>query len=299
MVERLFGAWDGAGATAAASAHDRRHGHVGRAPRPGHPSAGLGADRDPDRPSGRPAPDRRLPCRLGHERHPRRPVQLAPQHEAARGEGLHLRGGRRLRHAPGRRTVRGACRGQHGGHRAGHRGHARRADADPRGAGRGRRAGRRSRLPDRRLPAPVRDRRGGRRRARQPRRPRPGRRGAGRLSLEHRGGRHRGGDGRRPVAHRCRQRFDRAGRRRRCVRPRRSRRPAWAGSSSSATRSPARRVRSTDEHPARSTTTARPARRPVPRSPRFRSSRTSLPKRRHRGAIPEAETFSPSLVSVG
>ena len=36
-----------------------------------------------------------LPCGLGHERDPRRPVQLAAEHAAPRGEGLHLRRGRR------------------------------------------------------------------------------------------------------------------------------------------------------------------------------------------------------------
>ena len=43
----------------------RRHGHVGRAPRPGHPSAGLGPDRDPRRPSrlSRAGSRTSMPCR--------------------------------------------------------------------------------------------------------------------------------------------------------------------------------------------------------------------------------------------
>ncbi len=79
--------------------------------------------------------DPRLPRGLGHERDPGRPVQLAPEHEAARGEGLHLRRGRRLRPAPRRRAVRGARRREHrgDGRRAG--GHARRARPDPRRSG--------------------------------------------------------------------------------------------------------------------------------------------------------------------
>ena len=102
-------------------------GSHGRPGRPGRPSAGLGPDRDPHRPPRAAAPDRRLPRRLGHERHPRRAVQLAAQHEAARGEGLHLRRGRRVRHAPRRRPVLGPGRGQHRGHGPGHRRHAGRA----------------------------------------------------------------------------------------------------------------------------------------------------------------------------
>ena len=87
----------------------------GRTHRPGHPSAGRGPDRDPGGPPGPASADPGLPCRLGHERDPRRPVQLAAEHAAPRGEGLHLRGRRRLRHAPRRRSVRRPCRGQHRG----------------------------------------------------------------------------------------------------------------------------------------------------------------------------------------
>ena len=58
------------------------------------------------------------------------------------------------------------------------------------------RARRGARLPDRRLPAAVRDRRCGRRGAGQPGRPRARRRRAGRLPGEHRGRRYRGHRGR-------------------------------------------------------------------------------------------------------
>ena len=81
-----------------------------RSRRSRHPPAGVGPDRDPDRSSRAAAPDRRLPCRLGHERDPRRALQLAPEHEAARGEGLHVRRRCRLRHAPRRRSVLGPSR---------------------------------------------------------------------------------------------------------------------------------------------------------------------------------------------
>ena len=80
------------------------------------------------------------------------------------------------------------------------------------------RAGRRARLPDRRLPAALRDRRRRRRRARQPGGPRPGRRGAGRLPGEHRSRRHRRRRRGRASAPPRRRRLDRAGRRRRRVR---------------------------------------------------------------------------------
>ena len=109
---------------------DRRHRDVRRAARPRDPPTGLRPDGDPGR-TPRPAPsDRRLPRRLGDERDPRRPVQLAPQHEAARGEGLHVRRGSRVRHAPRRRSVLRSRRRQHRGHRAGDRRHAGRADPD-------------------------------------------------------------------------------------------------------------------------------------------------------------------------
>ena len=67
---------------------------------------------------GRAAADRGLPRGLGDERDPRRAVQLAPEHEAARGEGLHVRRRRRLRPASRGRPVLGPGRGQHRGDRA-------------------------------------------------------------------------------------------------------------------------------------------------------------------------------------
>ena len=73
-----------------------------------------------------------LPRGLRDGRDPRRAVQLAAEHEAPRGEGLHVRRGRRLRPAPRRRPVRGPGRGQHRGDGAGHRRHARGADPDAR-----------------------------------------------------------------------------------------------------------------------------------------------------------------------
>ena len=56
---------------------DRRHRDIGRSSGSGHPSARFRPDRDPDRPSRPVAVDARLPCGVGHERDPRRPVQLA------------------------------------------------------------------------------------------------------------------------------------------------------------------------------------------------------------------------------
>ena len=64
------------------------------------PPAGLRPDRDPDRPRGAAAPEPGLPRRLRDGRDPGRPVQLAAQHEAPRGEGLHVRRERGLRPAP-------------------------------------------------------------------------------------------------------------------------------------------------------------------------------------------------------
>ena len=95
------------------------------------------------------APIRRLPRPLGHRRDPGWPVQQPAQHEAARGEGLHVRRRRRLGPAPRTWAVRRPCRGQLRGHRSRADGPARRADADPRGAGRRRRARGRARLPRR------------------------------------------------------------------------------------------------------------------------------------------------------
>ena len=160
LAERLFGSWRvGRGRGPRSGPRDRRHRLDRRSRRPRHPPAGLGPDRDPDRSPRAAAPDRRLPRGLGHGRDPRRALQLAPEHEAARGEGLHVRRRCRLRHAPRRRAVLGPGRGQHRGHGPGDRRHARRADPDARHRGRRVRARRRTRLPDRRLPASVRDRR--------------------------------------------------------------------------------------------------------------------------------------------
>ena len=128
-----------------------------RTPDPADPSAGLGPDRDPDRPRRRRPAGSRLPRPVGHGRDPGRPLQLAAEHEAARGEGLHLRRERRLGAAPWPGTVRRPGRRQRRGHHAGRPGHPRRAGADPRGAGHGGRAQGGARLPGRRLPDPLRD----------------------------------------------------------------------------------------------------------------------------------------------
>ena len=100
--------------SACSAAGGRRYGAVARAAgsstpgarpravRPRHPPAGRGPDRDPDRARRAAAPDRRLPRALGDGRDPRRAVQLAAEHEAPRGEGLHVRRGRRLRPPPRR-----------------------------------------------------------------------------------------------------------------------------------------------------------------------------------------------------
>ena len=91
MAERLLGGWALArGATAIGGAGQlgiRRQLARHQAPR----SAGLGADRDPRRPRRRAPPDRPVRSAERDERDPGRPVQLAPEHEAARGEGLHVR----------------------------------------------------------------------------------------------------------------------------------------------------------------------------------------------------------------
>ncbi len=79
----------------------RRERSPRRADRAALPPAGRGPDRGPHRPRRAAAPDRRLPRGVRDERDPRRAVQLAPEHEASGGEGLHLRRRRRLRHAPG------------------------------------------------------------------------------------------------------------------------------------------------------------------------------------------------------
>ncbi len=119
---------------------DRRRRRRPPSVRPRPPPAGCRADGDPDRPCRGAAPDRRLPRPVGHGRDPRRAVQLAAQHEAARGEGLHVRGGRGLRPPPCRRAVRGARRGEHGGDGPGRRRLPRRAGPDPRRARRRRRS---------------------------------------------------------------------------------------------------------------------------------------------------------------
>ena len=131
MVERLFGAWDGAGATAAASATIADTGtSVGRLVRVIHRPGSVQTEiRVGHRGVPRRIPDFHAVSVMA--RHPGWPVQFAPQHEAARGEGLHLRRGRGLRHAPRRRAVRRARRGQHGRDRPCDRGHARRAGAYP------------------------------------------------------------------------------------------------------------------------------------------------------------------------
>ena len=127
IAERLFGVVDGVGRR-----QPRRTRSIDDA---GTPSA-AGPRRSTDRARSRPRSGSaiaacrggsRLPRRVGDERDPRRAVQLAAEHEAARGEGLHVRRGRRVRHAPRRRSVRRARRGEHRGHRAGHRRHAGRA----------------------------------------------------------------------------------------------------------------------------------------------------------------------------
>ncbi len=115
LAERLFGSWTASAAPELLAARWRteRRRLDGRPGGPGDPPTGVGPDRDPHRTSRTAAADRGLPRGLGDERHPGRPVQLAPEHEATRGEGLHLRRRRRIRHAPRRRTVRGAGRRQH------------------------------------------------------------------------------------------------------------------------------------------------------------------------------------------
>ena len=140
-----------------APGHPRRR----RGPRrPGRRRAGRAAvrrrgaapgrrDGQRDRSSTRPRRDRRIvrvvhrpgsvqtEIRIGHRGLPRRipdfhavSVMSAilgglfnspAEHEAARGEGLHLRRRRRVRPAPRRRAVRGAGRGEHGGHGRGDR----------------------------------------------------------------------------------------------------------------------------------------------------------------------------------
>ena len=129
-------------------------------------------------------------------RDPRRPVQLAPPDEPARGAratrtasdaGFDMRRGRRARS-----RVRTAV--QTRGDRAGHHRSARRAAPHSRDAGHPGGASRRARLPGRRLPAPVRDPGRRRRRSRRPLRPRP----AGRRTDALPGGRRCGHNRRRP-----------------------------------------------------------------------------------------------------
>ena len=77
-----------------------------------------------------------LPRRLGDERDPGRPVQLPAEHEAARGEGLHLRRERGLRHAARRAARSRRERRSTPMSRSRRSSTARRARPDPRGAGR-------------------------------------------------------------------------------------------------------------------------------------------------------------------
>ena len=105
---------------------------------------------------GHPGLPRRIPdfhAVVGDERDPGRPVQLAAQHATARGEGLHVRCGRRVRPASRRRTVRRAGGGQHRGDGPGRRRDAGRARTDARRTGHDGGGHRGARLPDRRLPA--------------------------------------------------------------------------------------------------------------------------------------------------
>ena len=119
LADATLGGWTrSTGAAAGAAAGRRRRPGTGRRG-PRHPSTGQRPDRDPDRPRRPAAADPGLPRGVGHERDPRRAVQLAAEHAAPRGEGLHVRRRRRLRPAPRRRPVHGARRGQHRGHRPG------------------------------------------------------------------------------------------------------------------------------------------------------------------------------------
>ena len=125
------------------------------------------------------APDPGLPRAVGHGRDPRRAVQLAAEHEAPRGEGLHVRRGRRLRPAP--RAPGRSPRGPRSTPRSPSR---RSSTCSPSSTGSatsrvdGGRARGRPRLPRRRVPAAVRDAGAGRRRAGRAGRPRPARRRA-------------------------------------------------------------------------------------------------------------------------
>ena len=96
-VERLFGDWQAEGATPTRTPDDASA--VTKRVRQGRPSTGGGPDGDPRGAPGRAAPASGLPRDLGHERDPGWPVQLPAEHEAPRGEGLHLRRECGLRHA--------------------------------------------------------------------------------------------------------------------------------------------------------------------------------------------------------
>ncbi len=105
-----------------------------------------------------PAPaDPRLPRAVRPRGDPRRAVQLAAQHEAPRGEGLHLRSPCRVRPPPVGGPVLGPGRGQHRGHGRRVERPGDRARADPLRARHRRRAPGGPRLPHRGVPAPVRD----------------------------------------------------------------------------------------------------------------------------------------------
>ena len=68
LAERLRVVDAGRGRRRSREPADHRHGFDGRSTRPGHPPAGIGPDRDPDRSPRAAAPHRRLPCGLGHGR---------------------------------------------------------------------------------------------------------------------------------------------------------------------------------------------------------------------------------------
>ena len=196
ILEPLLGDLAPAQEAAAPPDPDRRR--PARSPgRPGGPSPGLrpvGAARRPPRPA---PPHAGLPRRRRDVGDPGRPLQQPAEHEAARGEGLHVRRRRLVRPAPPRGAVHGAGCREHRRDRPGPRGPHRRAAPD---AGRRpvrRRAAGRPRLPRRRLPAPLRDAGPGRLGRDRARHLRAGRRRARAVSARDRGrdGRRRAGGG--------------------------------------------------------------------------------------------------------
>ena len=123
---------------------------------------------------GLPRLDPGLPRRVGDERDPRRAVQLPPEPQAPRGEGLHLRRRRRASTcaaAPGPFAVRAAVNTEVTVPAL--QDILAELDAMRDGAADARRAARGARLPRRRVPAPVRDAAGRRRRDRRAADPRP------------------------------------------------------------------------------------------------------------------------------